>query len=277
MHACVATYPDASCVCMRACVCEQVGDLTTTYKIGPVIETGEVVTLVALDSGTTAYNGNLHYPKYSGLCDIGGAVGAPKLAGSTADKDIYAGLTLEITYRATLAQAVLDKNSITGFGDTVIDLTAAVAGYPQIVAGVYIKIENEVMYVSSITAPNTLNVVRGQFNTAEALHQTVGLTVTVLGYAQITSYNPATKVLTLSSNLPFAPTTTDGFKIFGPGTGSTFDLSGVTRAVYNSLPNTFSTLQTPPQYNTATVTLIDESAGARTRSRAHTHIHTRAD
>ncbi|MGE3804901.1 MAG: beta strand repeat-containing protein, partial [Gemmataceae bacterium] len=57
--------------------------------------------------------------------------------------------------------------------------TITVASTANLVAGLYIQIDNEILLITEVTGVNTLEVVRGQLGTAAAAHNTTGVNVTL--------------------------------------------------------------------------------------------------
>jgi len=249
------TYTVAQCVMDHVALAP---DATTTYKIGPVVAKGEMVTL------STAY-GTIKYPHYSGL-----ATGTPStteiILATTAsgDKDIYTGMEVEIGY-ITATQATLVGSSLTSLDDTTFDVNNADAATNcKYVAGAYLKVagSDEIMKIVSLTVGtgggslSTIVVQRAQLGTSETLH-TDAAAITVWAYSTVTGYTIGTRALAFTA-VGIAPGTGDSYRLMG--TSADIALLGATKTVGTNVHAGITKVAAVTEWNTATVTLLDESA-----------------
>ena len=233
----------------------------TTYKIGPVVQSGEKVVV------STAYTATLLYPHYSGVSQNTPSTTAMDLAAASNDimTDIYTGMTVEINY-ITATPCQLDASTLTSLDDTSFELNSQPAATAQCkyFAGAYLKVagSTELMEIVSVTdntpvGTSTVVVRRAQLGTSETLYSGTPA-ITMYAYSLVTGYTAGTPGAIAYNALSIAPGTGDAYRFLG--TSSQLELIGSSRADGTSVPRGIVKKETVPEYNSATVTLLDENA-----------------
>lgn len=224
-------------------------DGTTVYRVGPMVEAGERIQLVL------AF-GQFTYPHYSGIL-AAGQTNKVTLAATAAPLDeFYAGMAVELRHAVTPALA-RDIASLTEFEiDINVDATTAKIG-----AGVYVKVDDEVMFVLSVapsvlngSSVSTLTVQRARLESLAATHTNL-TSMEVFEYASIGSYAGATQEATLSTNFTFDPTG-GAYRIIGSSPFFTFER--ITQTVFSTVPTGLEAIAVPSEYQTTSVVLGGE-------------------
>lgn len=232
-------------------------DGTTTYKIGPQVLAGEKIVLA------TAY-GTIKYPHYSGVNTAGSASTVTLAATANTDLDIYAGMMIEMRY-VTATPCALDATTVTSLDDTSIVVNAADAVLTcRYFVGAYLKVagSSEFMEIVSITAntpaagKSTIVVRRAALGSSETIYTGTPF-ITLFAYSTVSGYVPSSRVLSFAA-LTLGPNNGDTYRLMG--TSAQFEFLNAARGNFASVHSGVVKLSSAPEYNVATVTLIDESA-----------------
>jgi outer membrane protein assembly factor BamB len=237
-------------------------DQTSTFRIGPMVESGEDTTIVIPAAV------NLKHPHFSGAASAAGTTATTqiKLATTASTKDdFYNGMRIAILRQ--------DATSTDGAVSTLVQTTVTIvdtATNRKIQAGTYIKINSEVMKVLSVDSGATdkqLTVERGQLGTARAVHSN-GDAVKVFEFRQITDYDGGTKEVTFTPAV-LATAAGDFYRVTGVSSEFEVRLGDIISSSLDVDPLPWTANLVPTTYSTTQgqVTLADES-GTGTRANA---------
>jgi len=185
-------------------------DATSQFRIGPRVEPNEETTLVIPSSEGIAY------AHFSGAA-TGGSTTTLVLGVAASPKDDFyngMGITIERHVRTTLVVASLTLSG------TVVQMSAA-APAAKVAPGTYLKINNELVKVISVSTNNTIvNVERGQLGTTRTTHAN-DTVIIVYDFRTITDYVGGTTRKATFAALTIATELDNFYRISGGG--STFN------------------------------------------------------